>query len=102
MRPRLGWLAAMTLGFLGCSTADDPWKGQAGPPRVVASFPPLACFVRNVGGAQIGVVTICTGQGPHEYEYRAEHARALRRADLFLANGLGLDDVLTEKLTANG
>jgi ABC-type Zn uptake system ZnuABC Zn-binding protein ZnuA len=99
MPARRSWWAALAaaglatvLGLAGCSTAEDPWKGQTGPPRVVVSFPPLANFVKNVGGGRVGVISICTDKGPHEYEYNVQDARALRSADLFLVNGLELDD----------
>jgi ABC-type Zn uptake system ZnuABC Zn-binding protein ZnuA len=107
MRTRRGWIRggvvalAAALGLVGCSSVEDPWKGQSGPPHVVATFPPLACFARNVGGAHVGVLTICKEEGPHEYTFRPDDARALRRANLFLANGLGLDSAFAEKLERN-
>jgi ABC-type Zn uptake system ZnuABC Zn-binding protein ZnuA len=68
---------------------------------VVASFPPLACFVRNVGGDRVGVISVCTVEGPHEHDFHPEEARALRKADLLLALGLGLDDKFTDRLHSN-
>jgi zinc transport system substrate-binding protein len=94
--------AAVAAGLVGCSTAEDPWQGQPGPPRVVVSFPPLACFVKNVGGTHVGVLSVCKEQGPHGHPYNVREAAALREANLLLANGLGLDDRFMDKLKDDG
>jgi ABC-type Zn uptake system ZnuABC Zn-binding protein ZnuA len=86
---------------LGCGSPDDPWKGQAGPPRVVATFPPLECFVKNVAGDNAGVLTLATTLGPHHYEPTVDETLKLRRADLFLVNGLQLDDHFADKMARN-
>jgi ABC-type Zn uptake system ZnuABC Zn-binding protein ZnuA len=85
-------VAAAALIPLSCGSPKDPWEGIAGPPRVVATFPPLDCFVQNVGGPDVGVLTLCTTTGPHEFEPTVEDKQKLEKADLFLLNGLGLED----------
>jgi len=85
-------LAAAVVLPLSCGGPKDPWEGLPGPPRVVATFPPLACFAQNVGGNHIGVLTLCTATGPHEYDPTTEDKQKLQKADLFLVNGLGLED----------
>src|SRR5262245_44687333 len=91
------WLAAVAL-VAGCGKADDPWKDRGGPPRVVVSFPPLDCFVRNVAGPRAGLICLCTTTGPHDYQYNLRDADLLRGANLFLANGLGLDESFVKPL----
>ncbi len=87
-----------TVVVLGCGKARDPWEGQPGPPRVVASFAPIACFVMNVAGEDAGVLTLATSNGPHHYEPTVDEALKLRRADLFFTGGLGLDDSFVDRL----
>ena len=83
----------------GCGSAEqNPWQKLPGPPRVVASFPPLACFAMNVGGDDAGVLTICAGKGPHGFEPTPEDQLKLRQADLFFVNGLGLDEHFADKM----
>jgi ABC-type Zn uptake system ZnuABC Zn-binding protein ZnuA len=101
-RGRIAVLLAAALTLSGCSSAEDPWKNKPGPPRVVVSFPPLVSFVKNVGGEQVGVYCICTTTGPHEYkEPKTADFLALRGADVFVINGLGLDEVLAERMKSN-
>jgi ABC-type Zn uptake system ZnuABC Zn-binding protein ZnuA len=45
------------------------------------------------------VSSLLTTKGPHDYELRPSDARKLRRADLFLTVGLGLDDPIAKKLS---
>src|SRR4051794_780318 len=86
------------LALMGCGRMPDPWEGKPGPPRVLATFPPIASFVKAVGGEQTGVICLCTTTGPHDYSFSMEDAYKLKRADLFVANGLGLDDDFADRL----
>src|SRR5207249_395111 len=70
-------LAAGALLTPSCSPPTDPWQGIGGPPRIVATFPPLACFAQNVGGDHVGVLTLCTAKGPHEFDPHPEDTRKL-------------------------
>lgn len=59
---------------------------------IAASIPPLADFVRQVGGDQVEVVTIVTGAvNPHTFEITPETVRRASRARLLVINGLGLE-----------
>src|SRR5437868_14381356 len=103
-RPRkaailLGLLAAsVLLVWSGCGSMPDGWEDQPGPPRVLVSFPPLYSFVKSVAGDQAGVISLCTTEGPHDYQFNANQTIALKRADLFFANGLTLDDKFTDRM----
>jgi ABC-type Zn uptake system ZnuABC Zn-binding protein ZnuA len=68
---------------------------------VLASFPPAACFAQNVGEGQAGVMPLCTTIGPHGYQFNISDCAKLRQADLFLANGLSLDDHFTDRMNNN-
>src|SRR5438105_6677854 len=84
---------------LGCGQMHPPWEGKGGPPRVLVTFAPLESFARTIGGDQAAVMSLCTyNTGPHDYQFTIEDAIKLRDADLFVANGLGLDDHFADKL----
>src|SRR4051794_12244871 len=89
------------LALSGCGKMDPPWKGKGGPPRVVASFPPLSSWVKQLSDGRAAVITLCTTVGPHDYSLDIRQAVLLREADLLLANGLGLDDSFTDRLENN-
>jgi len=88
------------LGLSGCSHAD-PWEGKNDKLRVVASFPPLHCFTLNVAGEDAAVLPMLENVGVHEYQPSPKDASKLQRANLFLINGLDLDNGFAQKLTAN-
>ncbi|HTU19481.1 MAG TPA: metal ABC transporter substrate-binding protein [Gemmataceae bacterium] len=93
-------VAAMALASAlpGCARSTPVWRNRGGPPRVVVTIPALDNFVRNVGGDHVGVVCLCTTQGPHHYQYNAQDAMLLREADLFFAVGLSLDDKFADPI----
>ncbi|RQW06401.1 zinc ABC transporter substrate-binding protein, partial [candidate division KSB1 bacterium] len=72
---------------------------------VAASIPPLADFVRNVGGDRVDVYTIVpAGVNPHAFELTPGVMKKLTAADLLVLNGVGLEfwleeviDVLADK-----
>lgn len=88
----------LAVSFPGCTKSTPVWNNRGGPPRVVVTIPALDNFVRNVGGDHVGVVCLCTTQGPHHYEYNAQDAMLLREADLFFAIGLTLDDKFADPI----
>jgi ABC-type Zn uptake system ZnuABC Zn-binding protein ZnuA len=91
------------FAFSGCGTAPDPWKGvPGGPTRVVTSFAPLFCFAKNVAGQDAAVLSLLTTTGPHDYQTGSHDVVLLRTANLFLANGLGLDDKVIDSVRKSG
>jgi ABC-type Zn uptake system ZnuABC Zn-binding protein ZnuA len=97
----VGGVALAVLGPGGCTPAEDPWAGAGSKPRVLVSFAPLYCFVRNVGGDDVAVKSLLSSRGPHDYPYDPHDLLPLKKADLFLINGLSLDDGFAEKLANN-
>src|SRR5580704_5543731 len=104
MRPFLRPIAAasIVIGLLafalyGCNKAQDRWPEKPGP-RILTSFAPLYCFAKNVAGDDASVLYVMSDTGPHEFDPKAEDAAAVSRADLFIINGLGLDDDIAAKL----
>jgi ABC-type Zn uptake system ZnuABC Zn-binding protein ZnuA len=93
--------AALLVALAGCGKRENPWAGLPGPPRVMVTFPPLDCFVRNVAGDRAGVMCLCTTKGPHDYAFSIDECMKLKDADLFFSNGLGLDDHFADRMTGN-
>jgi ABC-type Zn uptake system ZnuABC Zn-binding protein ZnuA len=94
----LAGLFVLFAALPGCRNGNgNVWDEEHGL-RVVASFPPLYCFARNVGGDNIAVRSLLTNEGPHGYQYSARDVQLLRNADVFLANGLKLDDHFTDNI----
>jgi ABC-type Zn uptake system ZnuABC Zn-binding protein ZnuA len=93
----VGAVASAAL-LVSCNHNDTKEIWPPGSPRVLTSFPPLYCFVRNVAGDDASVLCLCTTQGPHDYSYSAHDALTVKRAGLFLTNGLNLDDHFTTRL----
>ncbi len=96
----LGLVAAIALvaGLAGCTRSTPLWSKRGGPPRVVVTIPALDNFVRKVGGKHVGIVCLCTTQGPHHYQFNAQDAILLREADLFFAIGLTLDNKFADPI----
>ncbi len=88
---------ALILGVSGCSTPPSAWPAGKSP-RILASFPPLYCFAKNLVDDDAAVLSLLTATGPHDYHVTPKDALVVQGADLFLINGLGLDDAFTSRL----
>jgi zinc transport system substrate-binding protein len=89
--------ACLAFALQGCTKVKDQWPDKPGP-KILTSFAPLYCFAKNVAGEDASVLHVMSDTGPHEFDPQAEDAAALTRADLFIINGLGLDDQIAENL----
>src|SRR5262249_54220428 len=97
---RKAWWLAGVLG--GGGGRPGGGRGEAAgrdrrTPRVVVSSPPLDSFAKNLVADPRSVVCLCVTTGPHQYSYTIQDTQLLKEADLFLANGLGLDDSFADK-----
>ena len=103
MRPiRCVALTALSFGLVvvlqpGCSKVPDGWPEKPGP-RVLTSFAPIYCFAVNVAGEDAAVQYVMSGEGPHGFEVSAKDRVKVDRANLFLINGLMLDDDIAAKM----
>ena len=98
-------LAAVLAGSLGaCSTAS----GTAPPGRaaitVVAAENVWGSIARQLGGDKVSVTSIIASPGidPHDYEPRAQDARAVASADYVIVNGVGYDQWASKLAAAGG
>jgi len=80
--------------------AFAPSAGAAGPLRVLTSFLPMEIFTRNVVGDAPGLTVesmLPASMGcPHDYALTPGDMRKIASADLFIVNGLGMEDFLGE------
>lgn len=99
-RHRLGChlLALLTLlAFSACTRAAEP----APKLRVLTSFLPIYCFTANVAGDLAEVENLLPAKvGPHDYQFAPRDLRKLSGAQLFVINGLGMEDWLAKAMKA--
>lgn len=91
--------AAIAIALLGgCASTTGP---AATGPKIVVTTSILGSLVEELaqGDADVSVL-IGPGIDPHGYAPSAASARAIRGADLVVANGLGLEASLTDTLEA--
>jgi zinc transport system substrate-binding protein len=88
---------ACIIAFL---LAFAPSAGAAEPLRVLTSFLPMEIFTRNVVGDTPGVsieTMLPASMGcPHDYALTPGDMRKIAAADLFVANGFGMEEFLGE------
>jgi zinc transport system substrate-binding protein len=104
LRPAAVVLAAAVVGtafMSGCGASKDPaWPDKPGP-KVVVSFAPLYCFAVNVAGDDAVVKNVMGTTGPHHFNPTDTEARLAARANLFLINGLNLDNDIAGRIQKN-
>jgi ABC-type Zn uptake system ZnuABC Zn-binding protein ZnuA len=90
---------ALAIVVAGCGgTSPDPTGATPAPGalRVVTTTTILADLVREVGGERVDVVSLVPPGGEvHTFDPRPADLQRVTRAEVILANGLGLDDWLT-------
>jgi ABC-type Zn uptake system ZnuABC Zn-binding protein ZnuA len=108
----------MSLVAAGCGGSDDePTVAEAeaesgdgapsaalpeGALSVVVSDPPLADLVARVAGPDVGVTSVVPmGADGHTYEPRPEDARTLAAADVYIENGMNLNNVVSSFAFSN-
>ncbi len=88
-------VALLTLG--GCDSGGD----DDGSIRVVATTTILGDLAQNViADAGQVVVLMPIGVNPHDFQPSAQQVAAIQKADLVIANGLGLEEGLSDVLEA--
>ncbi|HVM00606.1 MAG TPA: metal ABC transporter substrate-binding protein [Egibacteraceae bacterium] len=114
MRPPSRALVLFGLLLAGCAAAGPGGgePGTAGPPAEVAPagepdllvltvVEPISDLARNVLGDRGQVRSLVDEGDAHTFEPTPQDAVLLGRADLFLANGLGLNDAAVRLAEAN-
>ncbi|MCZ6456960.1 MAG: metal ABC transporter substrate-binding protein [Actinobacteria bacterium] len=79
---------------------NDEVEADSGP-SVVVTTTIIGDVVRNVVGADATIeVLVPTGADPHDYQASSRQVAGINRADLVVANGLGLEEALVDVLQA--
>jgi zinc transport system substrate-binding protein len=95
-------LMAMALGLSSCSSAPNYWKDASpGQKKILVSFPPLYAITHEIAGKDAYVLCMLSTQGPHDYDGGPTDLPKVNKADLFIFNGLSLDDGFAEKMLRN-
>jgi len=84
--------------LIALSVSFAPSAGAAEPLRVLTSFLPMEIFTRNVAGKTPGVIVesmLPASLGcPHDYALTPGDMKKIASAELFVANGLGMEEFL--------
>jgi len=93
----LALLAVTTAIFAaGCGNATEEDDARL---RVVATIAPVGALTQAVAGDTVRLdILVRAGVDPHEYELKANDARAVAKAQVILRNGLGTDAFLDKAL----
>jgi zinc/manganese transport system substrate-binding protein/manganese/iron transport system substrate-binding protein len=97
----------LLLAIAACGGGSNPTGSvePGGPLKVVTTSTVFADLINNVGGDRVAVTSLVPrGVDVHTYQATPEDLRAVASADLFVMNGLGLDDWLekTIRSASNG
>ena len=91
---------AFALSVAACSPGNEDESGSDGV-KVVATTTMLGDIARNVVGDQGAVeVLLPIGADPHGFQPSSSQVSAIYKADLVIANGLGLEEGLADVLAA--
>lgn len=96
----LAGLAGLLAGGCGGQGGEAaPAHGECAQLEIVASTSILGDIVRNVA-AGLGSVEVLmpVGADPHSFQISASRAAALRRADLVVVNGFGLEEGMADAI----
>lgn len=95
-------LPIFSVVLVGCSTPPNFWE-EAKPKqkRILVSFPPFYAITHAIAGDDAYVLSMLSTKGPHGYDYSPNDLFKVNKADLFIYNGLTLDDTFVDKLLHN-
>jgi len=93
-------VTALVATALGCGASEDRGSGR---PTVVVTYPVLGAVVADVVG-EAATVRVLMGNGvdPHDWSPSAKDIEQVRKADLVVTNGLGLETGLLDTLDDAG
>lgn len=96
-------LLVILAGCTGAQGNSPSAPAGGGPLTVVATSTVFADMIRNVGGSNVTVTSLVPkGLDVHTYQVTPADLRAITAADLYVMNGLGLDDWLEKTLQSAG
>jgi ABC-type Zn uptake system ZnuABC Zn-binding protein ZnuA len=95
MARRFAGLLSLLVVVAACGPSASPSQDATAPIRVVTTSTVFADLVRSAGGGRVTVTSLVpAGADVHTYQATPDDLRAASEAQLFVMNGLGLDDWL--------
>src|SRR5262245_18618958 len=86
----------------GCSPVREEWaEAKPNQKKILVSFPPLYALTQAIAGDDAYVLCMLTAQGPHGHDVAATDMHKVNKADLFIYNGLTLDDDFVNRMLEN-
>ncbi|SHE66734.1 metal ABC transporter substrate-binding protein [Clostridium fallax] len=90
------------LSLVGCTNNKTNNEKKDGKLNVVVSFYPLKEFTENIGGDKVEVKSLVPdGSEPHDFEPKTKDLEELLKSDIFIYNGLGLEDWVSKVINAS-
>lgn len=96
-------LLIVMVAAAGCSSqvAKAPVFSKSGKVKVATSFWPMYEFTQAVGGDKIDLVNMVpSGTEPHDWEPTSQHLKTLNEANLFVYNGVGMEQWVGKTLAS--
>jgi zinc transport system substrate-binding protein len=95
-------LTLLPFTLVSCGKTPNFWvEAKPNQKKILVSFPPLYAFTHAVAGDDAYVLCMLTTQGPHDYDGAPTDLFKVNKADLFIYNGLTLDDQFVDKMKLN-
>ncbi len=89
MKKLLPIIMILSLFLASCGKVEE----KSDKPQVYASFYAMYDFARTIGGEDIDLYNVVpTGTEPHDFEPTAADMAKLSKADVFIYNGMGVDE----------
>lgn len=101
LSPLLAFLAFLsTPGLFTHAVAQAPAPAQR--PVVLATFAPIHSWTLQIAGPDAEVELLLPGDvGPHDFHLKPRDVQRIRRANLIIANGLGVESWLDKAIRNN-
>ncbi len=87
----LAAFSAIALQLSGCQKEPPVWPPND-KPKVLTSIVPLHCFAATIAEPDAEVRCLLTSKGPHGFQPSPQDAKLVSGADLFIVNGLRLEN----------
>ena len=89
MKKLLPIIMILSLFLSSCGKVEE----KSDKPQVYTSFYAMYDFARTIGGDDIDLYNVVpTGTEPHDFEPTAADMAKLSKADVFIYNGMGIDE----------
>lgn len=94
-------LSVSILGGCASKTNETDSSSEEEKVQIIVSFNPLKEFAEAVGKDKVDVKTVIPeGTEPHDFEPKAKDMESISKADIFVYNGLGMEEWVDKTLEA--